>query len=131
MSASAKTNGRDLHFVSDQVPLYYQLQTILTEKIQSGNLEAGQQLPTEAELGSQYGVSRITVRQALSKLEAENLIRREAGRGTFVNERRPFTSTLQLEGSLEDLMSIVRMTSVRVLRISQITASAEEARLLQ
>src|ERR1700733_15191704 len=102
MSQSAKTNGRDLHFVSDQVPLYYQLQTILTEKIQSGNLEVGQRLPTEAELGNLSGVSRSTVRQAISKLEAENLIRREAGRGTFVNERRPFTGTLQLEGSLED-----------------------------
>jgi len=131
MSPSAKTNGRSLHFVSDQVPLYYQLQTILTQKIQSGNLAAGQRLQTEAELGTQYGVSRITVRQALSRLEAENLIRREAGRGTFVSERVPFTGTLQLEGSLEELMSIVQMTSVRVLRISQITASAEEARLLQ
>ena len=78
-------------FVDRSVPLYYQLANLLTEKIVSRELLTGDRLPTEVELVEQYGISRITVRQALRLLEEEGLIRREVGRGTFVTDYRPFT----------------------------------------
>jgi GntR family transcriptional regulator, transcriptional repressor for pyruvate dehydrogenase complex len=58
----------------------------LREMIFSGQLTQGQRLPTEAQLGSWFGVSRSTVREALRLLVAENLIRTEkgAGGGSFV-----------------------------------------------
>ncbi|HLH71903.1 MAG TPA: GntR family transcriptional regulator [Chloroflexota bacterium] len=66
------------------VPLYVQLKNIVQRQIMSGELPPGVSLQSEPALGRTYGVSRITVRQALDELEAEGLIRREPGRGTFV-----------------------------------------------
>jgi DNA-binding GntR family transcriptional regulator len=65
-------------------PLYYQLQNILKSKILSNELEGNKRLPSEAELCSEYNVSRATVRQALSELMKDGLIYRDRGRGTFV-----------------------------------------------
>ena len=114
-------------FASDEVPLYYQLGSILREKILSGSYAAGDRLPTEAELGDDFGISRITVRQALEALETEGLIRREKGRGTFVTGKRPFDGTLKMEGSLDDLIAMGLVTKVEVLDLQTVPASPEEA----
>src|SRR5262245_62551455 len=75
-------------FVTRKIPLYYQLENILREKIVSGAYAAGSRLPTESELIRIYGVGRITVRQALTALAKEGLIERKRRRGTFVTERK-------------------------------------------
>jgi GntR family transcriptional regulator len=69
---------------SSPVPLYYQVETDLRHRIRSGELAPGDAVPPEHELCRIYGVSRHTVRTALSRLAAEKLIARGAGRGTFV-----------------------------------------------
>jgi len=66
------------------VALYYQLKTILADKIMNKEWQVGDRLPSEFELCKQYGVSRITVRQALAELEREGLVKRRQGVGTFV-----------------------------------------------
>src|SRR5262249_50101950 len=58
------------------------------------------------------------------------LIRREVGRGTFVNEHRPLETALQLEGSMEDLIALVLTTTVKVLSVTMVKASAAEAEVL-
>lgn len=58
----------------------------LREKISSGALQPGIQLPTEAELGAQYDVSRTVVREAVARLRSEGLVVPHQGRGMFVNE---------------------------------------------
>ena len=106
------------------VPLYYQLAGILREHIVSGKYHAGDRLPTEEALSKDYDVSRITIRQALGDLEKEGFIKREAGRGTFVADRRRFSNTFRMEGSLEDLISMGLSTTVKVLTLVTIKASA-------
>lgn len=59
----------------------------LTAAIGQGLYSASPRLPSEAELAAQLAVSRATLREALSILEAHNLIVREQGRGTYVVER--------------------------------------------
>ena len=113
------------------VPLYYQLASILREHIVSGKYLAGDRLPTEEALARDYDVSRITIRQALGDLEKEGFIKREAGRGTFVADRRTFSNTFRMEGSLEDLISMGQSTTVRVLSLTTIKASASEADFLR
>ena len=54
--------------LNKNVPLYYQLENVLREKISSGSFQDGERMPTELELIEEYGVSRITVRQALKSL---------------------------------------------------------------
>jgi len=67
------------------IPKYHQLAQVLHQQIMSGELKSHAQLPTEAVLCQQYGVSRGTVQQAIRSLVQKGLIRREQGRGTFVN----------------------------------------------
>lgn len=69
------------------IPLYQKIVDAIKEKIVSGELESGDQVPTEAELSKQYGVSRITSKRALTELENASLIYRVQGRGSFVRDR--------------------------------------------
>jgi GntR family transcriptional regulator len=66
------------------VPLYYQLQEVLKQQIESGIWRPGDRLPSEPELARRFGVSRVVVRQALGILESDAQIARLKGRGTFV-----------------------------------------------
>lgn len=74
---------------SSFVPLHAQLKNLLQRRIMGGEWAAEQPIPSEPALCERYGVSRITVRRALSDLEAEGFLRRERGRGTFVAASRP------------------------------------------
>ena len=75
--------------VAGSVPKYRQLLQILRNQILSGQLQPGQQLPTEEELSLTYGLSRGTVRKAVAQLEAERLVRIEHGIGSFVRDVHP------------------------------------------
>lgn len=66
-------------------PPFYQLATILEKKILSGQLKAGEPLPSENDLGREYELSRATVRKGLSLLAERGLISAQQGRGTFVS----------------------------------------------
>jgi GntR family transcriptional regulator len=66
------------------VPLYYQLQELLKQQIESGVWRTGDALPSEPQLAARLGVSRVVVRQALAILEDDRQIIRVRGRGTFV-----------------------------------------------
>jgi GntR family transcriptional regulator len=118
-------------FVTEQVPRYYQLATILKSKITNGEFAPNGQIPTELELVKQYGLSRITVRQGLRMLEDEGLIRREVGRGSFVNPTTNAVGGLQLEGSLDELISQTATMSAKVLHFEHVTATASDAAMLQ
>lgn len=69
------------------VPLYMQIERILGEQIESGKLQPGTQIPNESDLCDSYGVSRITMRQAVARLVQRGLLAREQGRGTFVRDQ--------------------------------------------
>ncbi len=119
-------------FSSSGVPLYYQLATLLREKIVNREYRPGDQIPPEYELVRIYGVSRMTVRQAIAGLEEEGLIRKEPGRGTFVrDDALAFRGDLELDRSIEDLISMGQATSVRLLDLRETEATPREARDLE
>lgn len=82
------------------IPFYYQIREQLRQLIQSGQLNPGDILPTEMEICSECGVSRMTARQALTQLSNEGLVIRQRGRGTFVAAPKA-----TLESSIFPLMS--------------------------
>lgn len=65
-------------------PLYLQLKNEIKHNIRNGILKAGEQLPSEAQMKEQYGVSRVTIRNAMAELEAEHYIVKIQGKGSFV-----------------------------------------------
>jgi GntR family transcriptional regulator len=76
-----------------------QVKAHLKERIVGGDFEAGR-IPSETELANDLGVSRTTIRDALSRLEQEGSIYRKQGAGTFVNE-----PGLQIKSRLEEMWS--------------------------
>ena len=70
--------------LNSDIPLYAQLVGIIKRHISSGALAVGDLLPSEAELCRCFDISRNTVRQAIGDLEAEGLVVRKRGKGTFV-----------------------------------------------
>lgn len=85
------------------IPLYYQLKQILRERIESGDWPAGFAIPAERELCGEFGVSRATVRQAISGLVNEGLLKREQGRGTFVCRPKVEQGLLRFYSFSEDM----------------------------
>lgn len=69
-------------------PLTARVRQVLADRIGRGDLAAGEQLPTERELGDEFGVSRVTVRRALASLARDGLVYAIQGRGTFVASDR-------------------------------------------
>ena len=68
-----------------EVPYYEQLFEILRDRIVSGSIPTDERLPSENDFCKEFGLSRATVRQTLSKLESEGFARRVARRGVFAS----------------------------------------------
>ena len=73
---------------NNAVPLYEQMMMMLRERLDNHVLDAGEKLPSEAELCKSYGVSRITVRRAIDELVEEGYLEKKQGKGTFVTQKR-------------------------------------------
>src|ERR1700735_5677013 len=85
------------------IPLYYQIQRALMEKIHSGELLTGDPLASEEELARVYQVSRMTARQALHGLKTSGYAFSEKGRGTFVTKPKLEKNIMHLQGFTEDM----------------------------
>lgn len=113
------------------IPRYYQVESDLRQRIESGEWQAGAQIPTEAQLCSLYGTSRVTIRQALSKLVSEGLLLREQGRGTYVREQRITAGGRTLTSFTEEVAKLGRKPGSRVLSLKAEPCPGEVARQLQ
>jgi GntR family transcriptional regulator len=85
------------------LPLHEQISTWLRGEIESGHLAPDAQLPSENELCERFGVSRVTVRRAFQTLEADGLIYRRQGLGSFVCDRRVPHGLVRLTDFAQDV----------------------------
>jgi GntR family transcriptional regulator len=83
--------------------LYHQLLGVLRGRIESGEIGVGDRLQSEADLVSDFGVSRTTARRALDELRREGLVRREPGRGTFLASPRLRSNLAYLHSFTEEI----------------------------
>lgn len=114
------------------IPYYHQLKELLRHRIQAGVWPPGSQLPTEAEICRMFGVSRTTVRQALSELLHEGLIRRERGRGTFVNKPKIRERLVErLTGFYQDMVAQGLKPQTQVLKKGIVPAPGWLAEVLE
>ena len=95
---------------NNPVPLYQQIVQQVRAKVLTGELKAGDPLPSMRQLASQLIASVITTKRAYSELEAEGLIVTRAGLGTFVSDLDAETITrLKKEVVMEHLEEGVRV----------------------
>ena len=80
---------------------YIELQKNLRRLIIEGVYQVGDMLPSENELSSQYGMARMTVRNALNNLETEGLISKRKGKGSIVKLKRKSIELLSIKGLTE------------------------------
>ena len=66
------------------IPVYYQLAKLIEKDILAGNFKPGEALPAEHDFASRFGISRMTVRRAISELNMVGMVYSEKGKGTFV-----------------------------------------------
>lgn len=113
------------------LPLYARLRDQLRAEIVSGTLCVGDKLPSEHELVRIHGVSRITVRQALSELQHEGLIDKIHGKGAYVSAARTSQSLDRLQGLGEAFSGLGRAVHSQRLSMSMVKAPPDVIRDLQ
>ncbi len=86
------------------LPKYYQLASILRQKIEDGEWEPRSPIPSERQLEILYNVSRTTTREAIDHLVRQGYLYREHGRGTFVSPQKLQKGLMELTSFSEDLV---------------------------
>ncbi|MGP4114608.1 GntR family transcriptional regulator [Streptomyces sp. 4N509B] len=88
-----------------KLPLWYQVSQSLRASILGRAPQASLRLPTEEQLAAHYGVSVLTMRQALKELEVEGLITRHRRRGTFIAPDAASATPMRLLGSVDAVVA--------------------------
>jgi GntR family transcriptional regulator len=112
-------------------PLHARIKTTLRTRILEGIYPALSQLPSESELGAAFGVSRITVRQALGDLQKEGLIYTLQGKGSFVARPKAFQNVTSLMGFAESMSAMGHEVVNRLLDLRTVAATASVGRQLR
>jgi GntR family transcriptional regulator len=110
------------------VPKYLQLRESLVALIDAAELPVDAPIPSERELGQEYGLSRMTVRQAVEQLVSEGRLRRVPGRGTFV-ARPKIDMPLRLVSFTADMLARGLRPGARDLNRHTVGAGAHLARI--
>lgn len=114
------------------VPKYYILRQHLLQRIEKGEFEEGQMIPSEHELMERYQFSRITVRKALDELVNEGYLYRIQGKGTFVRTENAVTQNLYaLNSCTEDVRKLGKTPSKKTVFSEKTEADDKKVRTLQ
>jgi len=112
------------------IPYYFQIKEDIICRIDQGELRPGDMLPSEDELGTQYGVSRTTVRKALRELMRDKYVRRAKGARVYVSDPFIEVNLKILTGFVEDMARSGRVSSGKLLERDTVPAEAELAEKL-
>lgn len=109
-------------------PHYQQIEQAMRERIAAS--APGTRIPSDKELSTEFGVSRMTARHAMQLLAEDGLIRREPGRGSFVATPSPHRRAHRLMTFSQEMRRAGRVPSSRVLTRVLRSSTAEEAQAL-
>ncbi|SDO40899.1 GntR family transcriptional regulator [Nakamurella panacisegetis] len=113
-------------------PAHQEIQRWFTDALRDGHLSPGDRLPAEAEVARFFGVSRMTLRQALSGLDARGLLERVPGRsgGTYIVEPVIDCDVTGLTGFTEQLRRAEVRARAKVLLAATVPAGVPVAAAL-
>lgn len=110
--------------MNQTVPIYRQLMDSIKQKIVSGELKIGDKIPSERDMSSQYGINRMTVRNALKKLEKDGILVSYRGKGTFVRNIPKIEAKIALGNN--EIMSLSRQIRQNGMKSSKIVLSMKK-----
>lgn len=113
------------------IPIYVQIRDRLRELIQNQLLPRNVMLPSENSLAQHLSVSRMTIRQALSQLEQEGIIKRIQGIGTRVQYSGFKHEIKSLNSFTEDMLARGLVPSSKIIRVGEVHAPPEVAEVLK
>jgi GntR family transcriptional regulator len=120
------TGTRDFSRSRGDRPIYARLAEEIAEGIRSGELLPGDRVASEPELMRRHSISRATAVKALEHLEQWGLVRREQGRGTFVEAPRLVQRSAQLGSFSDQVRRHGHTPSQRLLRIGPPQSPADD-----
>lgn len=116
------------------LPLYHKVYLLLKQRLQSGGFAQDAAMPGENALAAEYGVSRLTIRRSLEALEAEGLIERRQGRGTFAVDLAALSApqhSSDIDALMAHLAHMGMQTQVRLLEFDTAPAAPQVAARLE
>jgi GntR family transcriptional regulator len=122
--------GKTMIDKAASTPLYQQIQNYIVERIRSGDLPAGSQVPSEFELSAQMQVSRMTARKALDSLVSSGILYRRRGKGTYVATSVVDYNLTTMQSFSRTLRSRGYDVTTRVLVVESLPAPPEIAQQL-
>jgi GntR family transcriptional regulator len=131
VNEAALSRGSSPSAESRRITLHEQVCSHLRDRILSGDLTPHQQLPSEACLMRSFGVSRVTVRQALKDLAADGLIYSQQGKGSFVSAPRATYNLSALLGFHEAMQGKPFAATSRVCSCREVEAPKDVISALQ
>ncbi len=122
----------ELNFINRNgvVPIYYQIQQQLFERIRAGDIKAGDAIPSEQEISTRLGVSRMTARLAIKSLCELGIVYSEQGKGTFVSGLKLEKNFRQVLSFTEEMERSGRRPRSRVLSFEVVPAEGDAAQAL-
>jgi GntR family transcriptional regulator len=110
--------------VADILPRYYQIKAAIKKWIVEKEFNLGEKIPSENELAARFGVSRLTVRQAVSQLVQEGFLTARRGAGTYVTDNEALINSYNIEfsGFMDDLFYLASRSKTKTAAIKQIKA---------
>ncbi|MEM0981210.1 MAG: GntR family transcriptional regulator [Cyanobacteria bacterium P01_H01_bin.58] len=118
---------------SERQPLHISISEQLKKRIETGQYQPGQRLPSEFDLGESFGVSRTTIRRAIANLTQQGLVTTQQGKGIFVTQ--PHKISFSMSNPLMYFDSALRQQGyvgrVHSLRLQLVEAAPDVCHKLQ
>ena len=119
LGATGAAPGLRTSLYDSPLPRYVQVADVIRRRIGIGQWTEGDRLPSLDALGTEFGVARVTVRQAIDSLAREGLVSPQQGRGTFVLRRPDDTRHVSVVTTLDELARLYRDTEPHVVNIDE------------
>jgi GntR family transcriptional regulator len=104
---------------SDAAPRYLQIADLMRQRIARGQWPVGEKLPSLEALAQEFGVARLTVRQAVDLLTRDGLVSPQQGRGTFVTALPARRNWLKVQTTLDELAQTYRDDKPDIINIDE------------
>ncbi len=111
-------------------PRYAAIKRSIHDAIEAGTLRPGDRVPSEAELVTRFGVSRMTANRALRELQSAGVLVRRAGSGSFVAEAKPIGHMIEIRNIADEVRARGHAYRARVVQNEVVKAGVDTAALM-